>query len=77
MDDLTGWNAVVTGGASGIGFGMARAFLRRGARVALVDISADALAEAEASLGDDADRVVHRSSGRRRPRRRRARARGV
>jgi NAD(P)-dependent dehydrogenase (short-subunit alcohol dehydrogenase family) len=33
----------VTGGASGIGFGMARAFADAGARVVLLDIEADAL----------------------------------
>jgi NAD(P)-dependent dehydrogenase (short-subunit alcohol dehydrogenase family) len=42
--------AVVTGAASGIGFGIAQAFADRGLRVVLADIEAGALAEATAQL---------------------------
>ena len=46
--------AVVTGGARGIGLGIARWFLARGYRVALLDIDADTLARTEAELNDTA-----------------------
>lgn len=42
--------AVVTGGASGIGFQITRAFLEAGARVSIWDYSADALARATSEL---------------------------
>jgi NAD(P)-dependent dehydrogenase (short-subunit alcohol dehydrogenase family) len=42
--------AVVTGAASGIGFGIASAFAARGLRVVLADVEPGALAEATASL---------------------------
>lgn len=48
MSPLAGQAAVITGGASGIGLGMARALARRGVRVMLADIDI-ATAEAEAS----------------------------
>lgn len=51
MDDLTGRVAVVTGGASGIGLGLAQALLAAGMKVAIADINQTALAEAAASLG--------------------------
>lgn len=38
--------AVVTGGASGIGFAIAKAFAREGAKIALFDLNAEALKEA-------------------------------
>ena len=44
--------AVVTGGARGIGLGIARWFLSRGYRVALLDIDAVTLARTEAELND-------------------------
>lgn len=47
MDDFTGARAVITGGASGIGFGLATALLEEGAAaVALVDIEQGALDDA-------------------------------
>mgnify|MGYP002683408145 CR=1 FL=1 len=55
MDELTGKVAVVTGGASGIGLAMTRAFLDEGMKVVVADIEADALADAMARvLGDPA-----------------------
>ena len=46
--------AVVTGGARGIGLGIARWFLARGYRVALLDIDAATLARTDAELNDSA-----------------------
>jgi NAD(P)-dependent dehydrogenase (short-subunit alcohol dehydrogenase family) len=47
---LAGKIAIVTGAASGIGLAIVEAFLREGARVALLDRSAPALAEASRHL---------------------------
>jgi len=41
--DLTGKKVLVTGGASGIGFGAVEAFLRCGATVAINDLPGDKL----------------------------------
>lgn len=49
-NDFTGRTAVVTGGASGIGNAIARALALRGARVAIVDVRADAASDAAADL---------------------------
>ena len=46
---MTGATAVITGGASGIGLGIARAFARHGSNIAIGDIRADAL---EAAVDD-------------------------
>lgn len=46
ITDFEGRVAVVTGGARGIGLGIVRALLRRGANVAVADISAEALEQA-------------------------------
>jgi 3-oxoacyl-[acyl-carrier protein] reductase len=44
-------NVVVTGGASGIGFDIARHFLQSGAQVTIWDYSQEALTKAQAELG--------------------------
>ena len=51
MKDLAGKTAFVTGGASGIGYSLAEAFLREGMNVMLVDIEEEALAKASDQLG--------------------------
>lgn len=50
MDKLAGRTALITGGASGIGLGMAQAFVAAGLRVAIADINETALAAARADL---------------------------
>jgi len=51
--DVAGTVAVITGGASGIGFGIGRALARRGARVVLADIEAARALEAAQRLRDE------------------------
>lgn len=53
-----GQAAFVTGAASGIGLGMARALIAAGAKVALADIDADRLAAVAAELADGGATVV-------------------
>lgn len=55
MDKLEGKTAFITGGASGIGLGMAKAFLKAGMKVAIADIRRDRLSKAEAILNDPAN----------------------
>jgi NAD(P)-dependent dehydrogenase (short-subunit alcohol dehydrogenase family) len=50
VDGFAGRGAVITGGASGIGFGTAAEFGRRGARVVLGDVDRPALEQAVARL---------------------------
>ena len=50
MEDLTGKVAFITGGANGIGFGMARAFLSEGMKVVIADWSASHIAKAKEAL---------------------------
>lgn len=50
MEHLEGRVAVVTGGGSGIGLGMAEAFARHGMHVVLADIREDRLADAAARV---------------------------
>ena len=50
MRDVTGKVAFITGGASGIGFGMARVFLRNGMKVVIADVRQDHLDGAAAAL---------------------------
>src|SRR4051812_17331308 len=52
-EGLAGRSVLVTGGAGGIGRGVADAFLAHGAAVALVDRDRDALAEAMCDLGSE------------------------
>jgi NAD(P)-dependent dehydrogenase (short-subunit alcohol dehydrogenase family) len=54
MRELAGKTAFVTGGASGIGLALGRAFAQAGMKVMLADIEADALAAAVESLRDSA-----------------------
>ncbi len=60
MHDLVGKVAVVTGGASGIGLGLARRFAGERMRVVLADVERAALDKATAELADEfgADNVV-------------------
>lgn len=53
MDSFQGRAAVITGGASGIGFATAQEFARRGARLMLADINEAGLQEAVSALRDD------------------------
>lgn len=50
MKEITGKVVFITGGAQGIGLGMARAFAREGAKLALADIDDDALKAAQGEL---------------------------
>ena len=56
--DLAGQHAVVTGGAQGIGFAIAKRLAASGARITLWDMSADQLETAKASLAGAATVVV-------------------
>ncbi len=56
MQTLAGKTAFVTGGASGIGLGIVRAFLKAGANVVIADVRQDHLDAAMAEL--DANRVL-------------------
>jgi NAD(P)-dependent dehydrogenase (short-subunit alcohol dehydrogenase family) len=50
VEDFQGTVGVITGGGSGIGFAIARALARAGARVVLADIDEEALTTAESAL---------------------------
>ncbi len=52
MDHVEGKVAFITGGASGIGLGMAKAFIKAGMKVVIADIRQELLDEAASSLGD-------------------------
>ncbi|MHB1102549.1 MAG: SDR family NAD(P)-dependent oxidoreductase [Devosia sp.] len=56
--DLDGQIAVVTGGAQGIGFAIAKRLVDSGARVSLWDVDAELLDRAKAALGPAASSVV-------------------
>jgi NAD(P)-dependent dehydrogenase (short-subunit alcohol dehydrogenase family) len=53
MRDVEGRVAFVTGGGSGVGLGMAQAFVRAGMKVAIADVRADHLEEATQALGGE------------------------
>jgi NAD(P)-dependent dehydrogenase (short-subunit alcohol dehydrogenase family) len=53
MREVEGKVAFITGGASGVGLGMAKAFLAAGMRVTIADIRPDHLEAAVAELGGD------------------------
>lgn len=53
MQDFEGRVAVITGGASGVGFGQAQVFGRLGCRIAIIDVRRDALDDAAARLADE------------------------
>jgi len=57
MRDLAGKTAFVTGGASGIGLALGRAFVQAGMNVMLADIETDALTAAVEDLRDSGSRV--------------------
>ena len=58
MEDLQGKVAVVTGGASGIGAALGRAFVDAGCSVVLADVEERALEASAAGMGGDALPVV-------------------
>lgn len=58
MQDLAGKTAVITGGASGIGFAMARRLGAQGMRIALADVEQGPLGRAEAVLSGDGVEVA-------------------
>ncbi|MBO9499265.1 MAG: SDR family NAD(P)-dependent oxidoreductase [Novosphingobium sp.] len=53
MKELSGRTAFITGGASGIGLGMARTFLAAGIKVAIADVREDHLDTARKLIGPD------------------------
>jgi NAD(P)-dependent dehydrogenase (short-subunit alcohol dehydrogenase family) len=57
--NLDGQTALITGGATGLGFGMAGSFLASGARVVIVGRREDELRKAVAALGSAASYVQH------------------
>lgn len=57
MQDVAGRTAFITGGASGVGFGMAHAFLSAGMKVAIADIRGRKLESAVRELGKISDKV--------------------
>jgi len=58
MKDFAGRVAVVTGGASGIGLGMARAFASRGMKLVVADLDRPALEAVERELTEAGTEVV-------------------
>ena len=58
MKDFEGKTAFITGGSTGIGFGMATVFARAGMNVAITDIRDEALESAERELKTITDNVV-------------------
>ena len=58
MQDFLGRTAVITGGASGIGLGMARSFARRGMQLVLADMDEELLRAAEKEFSAAGSSVV-------------------
>ena len=58
MQDFLGRTAVITGGASGIGLGMARSFAARGMQLVLADLDEELLKAAEKEFSDAGTSVV-------------------
>ena len=56
--DLQGQTAVVTGGAQGLGFAIAKRLIDSGAKVSLWDMNADVLAQATAALGPASSSMI-------------------
>lgn len=55
MTDIANRAAFITGGANGIGLGIARSLAQTGAKLALIDLDAEALEKARAELAEDTD----------------------
>ncbi|MDQ0241386.1 SDR family NAD(P)-dependent oxidoreductase, partial [Arthrobacter bambusae] len=55
---LEGKVAVVTGGASGVGLGIAQEFVDQGARVVITDLQQKPLDEAVAKVGPNCSGIV-------------------
>ena len=58
IEDVAGKNAIITGGASGLGLAMAKSFASAGINVAITDIEERALAEALKGFEDSSTRVI-------------------
>lgn len=56
---LAGETALITGGGSGLGLGIARSFVQAGARVVLVGRREEVLQKAASELGSAADWIAH------------------
>jgi NAD(P)-dependent dehydrogenase (short-subunit alcohol dehydrogenase family) len=59
--ELAGKSVVITGGARGIGFACAEAFVREGARVAIFDLDAELLAQAAETIRAMGTEIVTRT----------------
>ncbi len=60
MNNLAGKVAVITGGGSGIGLGMARAFADAGMRLVVADLNEEPLAAVREELGARTEVLTHR-----------------